>query len=307
MTPPVADISAEESLTNPITYSKYNPQTIADYPENYTQIDWDLGTVNEEHSNTWSSNHYRFGPTINWHTRYPNGTWLGWQDEIAVDQDVDFKIEIPFSALGGQIPAGLYLMGSYFNMSELANSDGDFYRPPSSPIAWVAYYNITGDVWWYYSSKNATMVQEPPPEGITSLADVFGPAVDPFLEMDPIFTGYTTTAEAYWANVRLRFNSTVLGGFYSITCGVQDDMFQSLAESRFDEFNSGRIIATNFDFLVNQAVGGYFDWERVSDDGTSLYSATRGVDFNMTATITNGTEIGNVTILIDLPEKGWQL
>ena len=69
MTPPVADLSTEEPLTNPVSYSRYNPYTVADYPDNYTRVDWDLGTLNEENNHTWNSNRYRFGPTVNWHTR----------------------------------------------------------------------------------------------------------------------------------------------------------------------------------------------------------------------------------------------
>jgi len=304
MTPPVADIAAEESLTNPVYYSRYNPQTIADYPVNYTQVDWDLGTVNEEHNQTWNSNHYRFGPTINWHTRYTNGTFLGWQDEIAIDEYVDFIVEIPFSALGGQTPAGVYLMGGYFNMSALANTEGEFRMEGNDPNMWMVYYNITGDTWLSYSNTNATWPEHPPTEIESgfSIASIFGEPLDPYLEMDPVFTGYTATAESYWANVRVRFNSSTIGGFYTVSCGVQDAMFQSIAESRFEEFKSGRIVGTTFDFLVNQAVGGYYDWERVSDDGSTLYSATRNVDFNMTATIANGTQLANVSILFDIPD-----
>ena len=47
MTPPIADIKADESFTNPTSYAKYNPRTIADYPVNYTQVDWTLGCFRE--------------------------------------------------------------------------------------------------------------------------------------------------------------------------------------------------------------------------------------------------------------------
>ncbi|MGY5858558.1 MAG: hypothetical protein RTU63_04250 [Candidatus Thorarchaeota archaeon] len=220
MTPPVAEISPGESIIESISYTMNNSRTLADYPENFTQVEWDLGTVSEQHNNTWTSNHYRFGPTINWHTRFPNGSWLGWQDEIAINQDADFIIEIPYSSLGGQTPAGLYIMGSYFNMSALQESEGKFDRGPMSSIAWIAWYNITGDFWWFYSSMNATMDQKDIPEDISSLEDVFGPPVEPFMEMDALNSHFDNETEAYWATVRLRFNSTVLGGFYTIECGV---------------------------------------------------------------------------------------
>ncbi|TFH02121.1 MAG: hypothetical protein E4H14_17905, partial [Candidatus Thorarchaeota archaeon] len=305
MTPPVADISAEESLTNPISYNMHNPRTIADYPVNYTRVDWDLGTVNDEHNNTWSNNRYRFGPTINWHTRNTtDSTLIGWADEIAIDEYVDFRIEIPYNALGGQTPAGVYLMGQYFNMSVLAGSEGEFNMEGNQPNMWMVYYNITGDFWMSYSTTNATWpMGQPEVEPGFVLADVFGTPVSPYLEVDPTHFGYVPGAESYWANVRVRFNSSTIGGFYTVSCGVQDQQFNSMAESRFEQFNSGRIIGTTFDFLVNQAVGGYYDWERVSDDGSTVHSATRGVDFNMTATITNGTTLTNASVLFNIPSS----
>ena len=69
MTPPVVNLSTEDSIIKPDSYTLNNPRTVADYPSDYTRVDWDLGTVNEENNHTWNSNHYRFGPTINWHTR----------------------------------------------------------------------------------------------------------------------------------------------------------------------------------------------------------------------------------------------
>ena len=305
MTPPVADISAEEPLSNTINYAVNNPQTIADYPSDYTQVDWDLGTVNEEHNQTWSSDHYQFGPTINWHTRYTNGSLLGWQDEIAINEYVDFRLEIPYSALTGTTPAGLYLMGSYFNMSALAESEGEFNGGGNGPILWMVWYNITGNSWLTYSSTNASMIEGPPEElpPDFTLATVFGSEVDPYLEFDSFSSGYVAAAESYRANIRVRFNSTVIGGFYQVSCGVQGPNFEELAQSRFEEFKSGRIIGTTFDFLVDQAVGGYYDWTRVSDDGNILHSATRGVDFNMIATITNGTELANATVLFEIPNN----
>ncbi|MFW9795458.1 MAG: hypothetical protein ACFFE2_00360 [Candidatus Thorarchaeota archaeon] len=306
MTPPIADISTEESLTAPISYSRYNPYSIADYPENYTRVDWDLGTVNEENTHNWSSSHYRFGPTINWHTRNTtDSTLITWNDEIAINEYVDFRIEIPYSSLGGQTPFGVYLMGQYFNMSALANSEGQFYMSGNSPIMFMVWYNISGGNWLTFSSTNTTWPEAPPaelPPGF-ALSDVFGTEVSPFMEMNMAASGYVAGAESYWANVRLRFNSSTIGGFYTISCGVQDTQLQTIAESRFEEFNSGRIIGTTFDFLVDQAVGGYYDWERVSDDGFPLYSATRGVDFNMTATITNGTNLSTATVLFEIPNQ----
>ncbi len=305
MTPPVANLSTDESITQPVSYSVRNPRTLADYPTDFTRVDWDLGTVNNYDPFEWNSSHYRFGPTVNWHTRNTtDSSLITWNDEIAIDEYVDFRIEIPFSSLGGQTPAGVYLMGQYFNMSALANSEGEFRTSDNSPNMWMVYYEIARDRWLYYSTTNATWPQGAPTgldENFT-IADVFGTEVSPYLEFNPAYTGYNPTLEAYWANVRVRFNSSIIGGFYTISCGVQDAQFAILAESRFEEFNSGRILGTTFDFLVDQAVGGYYAWERVSDDGSTLLSATRGVDFNMTATIVNGTSISNVTVLFDIPE-----
>jgi hypothetical protein len=306
MTPPVANISAEESLSNSINKTMNNPWLLADYPDNYTRVGWDLGTINDERNQTWNSNHYRFGPTINWHTsNITDSSLIGWSDEIAINEYVDFIIEIPYSSLGGQTPSGVYLMGQYFNMSALANSEGEFHMEGNQPNMWMVYYNITGNSWLFYSTTNATWPEAPPtefPSGFT-LADIWGLPVDPYLEVDIPHFGYIAGAESYWANVRVRFNSSTIGGFYTISCGVQDEYFNSLAESRFEQFNSGRIIGTTFDFLVNQAVGGYYDWKRISDDGSTIYSATRGVDFNMTAAITNGTALSNATVLFDIPNQ----
>jgi hypothetical protein len=306
MTPPIVDLSTEEPLTNPVSYSRYNPYTVADYPENYTRVDWDLGTLNEENNHTWNSNRYRFGPTINWHTRNTtDSSLIGWADEIAIDEYVDFIVEIPYTALQGQTPTGVYLMAQYFNMSAMANSEGEFRMSGNSPNFWMVYYDIVGDRWLDYSSKNATWPEGPPgdlPENFT-IADVFGAEVEPYAEVDYGSTTYSATAEAYWARVRIRFNSTTVGGFYMVSCGVQDAQFNSLAESRFEEFNSGRIIGTNFDFLVDQAVGGYYTWERVADDGSTLHSANYGVEFNMTARITNSSILDFAAVLFHIPER----
>ncbi|MFW9851216.1 MAG: hypothetical protein ACFFF4_18970, partial [Candidatus Thorarchaeota archaeon] len=143
MTPPAANLSAEESNTNPVTISRYSPRIYADYPENYTKVDWDLGTVNDVNNHTWSDSHYRFGPTINWHTRNTSdSTLIKWNDEIAINEDVDFKVEIPYSALGGLTPYGVYLMGQYFNMSALANSEGNFQWTGNSPIMFISSFRL---------------------------------------------------------------------------------------------------------------------------------------------------------------------
>ncbi|MHA2152069.1 MAG: hypothetical protein ACXAAQ_08815, partial [Candidatus Thorarchaeota archaeon] len=306
MTPPVVDISTEEPITNPVSYSLYNPRTLADYPENYTRVDWDLGTINEENNHTWNSNHYRFGPTINWHTRnVTDSSLITWEDEIDIDEYVDFRVEIPYNALGGQTPAGVYLMGQYFNMSALANSEGEFNMKGNQPNMWMVYYSITYSRWLLFSSTNTTWPEGPPGDldANFTLADVFGTEVDSYAEINVGMSGYAAGAESYWANIRLRFNSSTIGGFYTVSCGVQDAEFNMLAESRFEEFKSGRMIGTTFNFLVDQAVGGFYDFERVSDDGSAVHSATRGVDFNMTATITNGTSLSNATMLFDIPNQ----
>ncbi|NHI90082.1 MAG: hypothetical protein EAX87_11215, partial [Candidatus Thorarchaeota archaeon] len=306
MTPPAILASTEESMENSYPTLEENPLMLADYPDNYTRVDWDLGTESDTWIDTWSSDRYRFGPTVNWHTRNTtDSSLIKWSDEIAIDEYVDFRVEIPYNALGGQTPTGVYLAGQYFNMSALANSEGDFQMKGNSPIMWMVYYHIPDSQWMLYSSTNASW-PEGPPTGLPSnftIDMVFGPEVNPFAEMDSGYTSYIAGAESYWANVRLRFNSSTIGGFYVVSCGVQDESFNSLAESRFEEFNSGRIIGTTFDFLVDQAVGGYYEWERISDDGNTLYSATRGLDFNMTATINNGTVLNNVTVLFDIPSK----
>lgn len=191
-------------------------------------------------------------------------------------------------------------------MSAMAETEGEMMdeKGGMSGSFWMAYYDIPSDRWLLYSTTNGTLMQGPPetlPVNFT-LADVFGPAVDPYAEMDLAENDYELGEESYWATARLRFNSSTIGGFYMMSCGVLDETLNQIAGSLFEEFNSGRIIGATFDFLVDQAVGGYYDWTRVSDDGSLLHSATRGVDFNMTAILYNGTVMDNVTISLDLPD-----
>ncbi|MHA2022023.1 MAG: hypothetical protein ACW96N_09935, partial [Candidatus Thorarchaeota archaeon] len=83
---------------------------------------------------------------------------------------------------------------------------------------------------------------------------------------------------------------------------AMDSSLQPIAQSQTDEFG-GRIFGATFDDLVHQAVGGYYSWTRLGDDGNLLLSATRGDDFNQTATILNGTELANVTFYVDVPSQ----
>ncbi|MHA2179720.1 MAG: hypothetical protein ACXAAK_15365, partial [Candidatus Thorarchaeota archaeon] len=304
MTPPAINITNEESLptVNSISYRQVGAP--ADYPNDFTRVEWDQQTVNEVRNHTWESSHYRFGPTINWHSRHTNNTLIRWNETIALDDWVNFIIEVPKNSISSQ-PFGFMIQGSYFNMSDIGPEGEMQTTGGMGQLFWMAFYDIPQSKWHFYSTQNATPLEHPPetlPANYT-LESVFGPAVQPFAEMNVTANTFQNRTEAYWGKVQVRFNTSSTNGFYLISCGLLDENLNTIAESRFQDLQSGRIIGSTFDELVYEAVGGYYDWVRVSDDGRTLNSATRGVDFNMTATINNGTIMDNATILIDLPDR----
>jgi hypothetical protein len=281
-------------VTNP-------PGTLADYPYNFTQVTWDQASVNEYRVDEWNSSRYRFGPAVNWHTRNATDNMvIDWDQEIPLNAWADFIVEVPYNALGGVVPRAVAIQGSYYNLSEM--KDGEMQHEDNNPISVLGIYYVPEDRWEVYSSKMTIWPEGPPsdlPENFT-LSDVFGPMVDPFLEMDEVASTYVPGAESYWARFRLLFNASTLPGFYMFSAIALDDSFQTVAESTYSE-TGGRLLGMSLHAIVNQAFGGYYTISRVNDDGDVLYTVSRGEDFNTTVTVSNGTLMDNVTLLMSAP------
>ncbi|RDE16261.1 MAG: hypothetical protein C4K48_01880, partial [Candidatus Thorarchaeota archaeon] len=277
--------------------------TIADYPFNFTRVTWDQQIINEQREEEWNSTGYRFGPTVNWHTRNAtNSAIIAWDQEIPLGSWVDFIVEIPYTALSGQVPFAVAIMGSYYNLSRMV--DGKVSSSDENPIGVMALYYVSENKWEIYSSKVIDMPEAPPsslPENFT-LSDIFGPMVEPFAEIDDIGSSYEAGSEAYWGRFRLLFNSSTLPGFYMLNAIAMDSNFQQLAQSQQTQ-QSGRLLGLNLNEIVNSAFGGYYVVSRIGDDGEILYTANRGVDFNVTMTVTNATLMDNATIHMSAPSN----
>lgn len=281
------------------------PFVRSEHPYNYTRVEWDQGTVNEQFIDSWRQRYYQFGPVLTWELRnVSTGTVIPWDEGIPLDEWVNLRIKVPLSALAGATPFGIVFQSVYYDMSKLG-PEGQMTSEGSTPIAALGMYVISEDRWDSYSSTNLSMnggsPEITPFPGMT-LEDVFGPMVDPFLEMDIGACGAYEGSENYWANFRIRLNQSATPGFY-YTMGIAiDTMLMPIAQSIGQEF-SGAIYGATFEELVFQAVGGFYDFDRVDDDGDVLLSATRGDDFNMTLEITNGTIIANASVSFDIPSQ----
>lgn len=302
-----ADVS-QSNTTFPTQGTMQSRNIIADYPDNYTEVSWDRQIVNEEGNQTWQSSHYKFGPTLNWHTRNATtGEIIAWDAEIPLNQWFDFVVEIPKTALSGQIPRAIAISGSYFNLSQM--QDGEMQDLDQSSITLFAIYYVTEAKWEVFSSKNTQWPEHPPseiPENFT-LSDVFGPMIEPFAEIDPVGSSYINGTESYWSTFRILANSSTYLGFYMFNAIALDDTLQTIAESRQDQEDqqqlSGRLLGIDLHSIVNQAFGGYYLFERVDDDGDVLYTVNRGDDFNMTFTISNATLLDRATIYMSAPSN----
>ncbi|MFX1272148.1 MAG: hypothetical protein ACFFAX_10705, partial [Promethearchaeota archaeon] len=277
---------------------------LSDYPDNYTRVEWDQGTWNEQWVDSWNQSHYQFGPTVTYQTRNAtNSALIRWNETIDLDGWVNLIMKVPKTALSYEIPFAVLFQASYYNMSELG-PEGRMTEAGSTPITAMGMYFVNESRWDFYSSMNMTFPEEPPsdlPAG-TTIEDVFGPPIDPFMELDVAGCSAAAGVDYYWATFKFRFNQSAQTGFYHIMAMAMDSSLQPIAQSITDEFG-GRIFGATFDDLVHQAVGGYYSWSRLGDDGNILLSATRGEDFNQTATITNGTLLANVTFYIDVPSQ----
>ncbi len=184
---------------------------------------------------------------------------------------------------------------------------------PATSIMFVAVYDIPENSWYLYSTKNSTGFEEsesneePSMKGTTlgpaeiPFEDIFGTPVEPFMEINPTGSGYFVGPENIWTRFQLKYNTSTTVGVYAYHAAALDSNMQAYVYSRDDEFDI-RAVGMTFDEAVDIATGGQYTWDRYDDDGNPVYSATRGVDFNMTASI-SGSDLDNVTVFIDLPNQ----
>ncbi len=298
--PSIPITEMDDSITSPILEGTLK-NIITDYPYDYTEVSWDQQTVNEEGSETWQSSHYQFGPTLNWHTRNDTtGEIIVWDQKIPLNQWFDVIVEIPKTALSGQVPRALAITGSYFNLSLM--EDGEMKDIDNNPITLFAIYYVPEDRWEVYSSIETQWPDHPPSEISENftLADVFGPMVNPFAEIDVSGSSYENGTESYWGVFKIQVNSSTYPGFYMFNAVALDDSFQTISESEQSE-KSGRLLGIDLHSIVNQSFGGYYAFQRLDDDGDVLYTVNRGDDFNNTFTISNSTLLNNVALFMSAP------
>ncbi|MBN2229103.1 MAG: hypothetical protein JW779_05875 [Candidatus Thorarchaeota archaeon] len=298
---PIIPISnSQENSVLPDMQRGNQQNVLTDYPINYTEVSWDQQTINEQREEQWNSSRYRFGPKINWHTRNASTNEItDWAQEIPLNTWFDFILEIPYTALSGQVPYAIALMGNYYNLSEM--EDGEMHND-FHPYALFAIYYVLEDRFEIYSSKETTQVEGAPkdlPENFT-LSDVFGPMVEPFAEINHTASGYIAGTEAYWGRFRILMNSSTYPGFYMFSAMAMDVNFQSIAQSESTQ-QSGRLLGMDLHSIVNQAFGGYYTITRLDDDGDILYTVNRGDDFNFTVTTSNATLLNSVNIIMSAP------
>jgi hypothetical protein len=274
----------------------------ANYPDNYTRVEWEHVTENRNWSESWSESQWEYAPIIKWYTK--NGTkFHRWNDTIDIGGWFDFIVEVPHSSIGSHEPYAIVFQSILLNITELAKTGGE--PSKENTTGFMGVYVFSEDRWMVYSSKNMSLdtgpPMETPPPGLT-LDMVYGTPKEPFLEMNTTADKITNGTDTIWLKFRIKFNATATPGFYGIFAAVIDNHLEPIASSPESD-TSGRLLDYTFDELIKDATGGYYHWSRLDDDGNTLLSATRGVDFNMTATIVNGTSLGNVTLIMTLPNK----
>ncbi|TFG33544.1 hypothetical protein EU527_08010 [Candidatus Thorarchaeota archaeon] len=272
----------------------------ADYPMDYTEVSWNQQIINEQREEQWNSSRYRFGPTLNWHTRNAStGEIIDWNQEIPIDTWFDFILEVPKTALSEQIPHAILLMGTYYNLSEMVDGEMnvDFH-----PYALAVIYYVPEDRFEIYSSKETTNPTGLPgdlPENFT-LSDVLGPMVEPFAEIDMVGSDYVVGAESYWGRFGVLVNASLHPGFYMFNAMILDDNFQPIAQSQEGQ-QSGRLLGIDLHSIVNEAFGGYYTIDRRDENGNIIYTVNRGDDFNITVTSSNSTLLDTVSIFMSAP------
>ncbi len=270
----------------------------ADYPQNYTRVDWEQGVNSEAWTDTFSSSYWQFGPRITWTIRNATTDQLiEKNDTVAINGWANYILKIPKTAVGGQVPYAVAFSGMYLNLSEMWMPGGS----DTATTEFIGFYEIPTARWQIYSTYNFTPIEEPPqelPPGWT-FEDYFGPPVDPFMEMDEPACAFYVGPENIWAQFQLRFNTSAPLGLWGFHAIAFDNNLNMLAESREDELTY-RAVGMPVDQALAQSIGGYFMPDRVDDDGNFVYSATRGVDFNTTVTI-HGTNLDNASVYFSVP------
>ncbi|MHA2014984.1 MAG: hypothetical protein ACTSUH_04460, partial [Candidatus Thorarchaeota archaeon] len=279
-----------------------------DIPDNYTHVQWEQGRRSEAWNDTYSWDYWQFGPSITWKTiNATTGIPIEFNDTIAIDGWVNFVVKIPKNALQGKTPWGVLFTGTWVNLSayEEGPREGEPEPGPGgdSPVTFIAIYEIGTARWHLYSTKMMSPMSPPdePPSSNWTLEDYFGPQVDPFMEINDLASGYYPGAQNVWVQFQLKFNSSAEIGVYKFHAEALDTTLQPLAQSSDDEM-SMRVVGMSFEDALLQVIGGYYTVTRVDDDGNFLYSATRGVDFNMTFDVTCDTP-DNITVFMNIPNR----
>ncbi|NWF95564.1 MAG: hypothetical protein HXY34_05440 [Candidatus Thorarchaeota archaeon] len=304
--------SGAESLA-PVTVlgPPTGPSMRADYPYNYTHVVWEQGTRSESYSDSYAFQDWQFGPAIRWQIKNATtGASITVMDTLVIDGWFDLEVQTPKASLRGQLPYAVGVMGTYFNVTEMAT--GEF---SSNTIAMIAVYIVPQNRWEFYSSWNATWAEpiesggfkESPVEATDlppdwSFEDEFGPAVNPFLEQDKTASQYYIGPDDVWTSFRFKLNESSPRGVFSFGAMALDSNLNPLAESIATE-ESARTVGMTLHEVLAEATGGYYELSRLDDDGNTVYSATRGVDFNVTLRI-GGFNLDNATVFFELP---WQV
>ncbi|MHA2462322.1 MAG: hypothetical protein ACXAEJ_13885, partial [Candidatus Thorarchaeota archaeon] len=308
-----ADLAATSEITESVInkdLTEINPpqsgHTLADYPENYTEVEWEQGVRSEGWTDQWNHSDWEYGPTITWNTRNAtDNALISMTDVIDLDGWFNFYLDVPKSTINSDVPWAIAIQGSWFNASNLdTNKPGqDGPGDMSSEVNFLGIIVLDTGRWEIYSSKNLTMDEGPPEDlpGNWTLETIFGPQTEPFLEINEVQSTYSVGTDSIRAKFNLLFNQTTIPGFYTLSAIALDSDLNTIASSIHEEI-TGRTVGTTFEEVVRQAVGGWYSWSRYDDDGNPLYSVSRGVEFNMTVEAF-GTNLDNVTIIIDLPSQ----
>ncbi len=292
------------------------PQTPAEVlPANYTHVQWEQGTNSESWNDTQSWSNWEFGPSITWTTRNATtSNLIELNDTIGVDGWVNFILKVPKNALEGKSPKYIVFLGSYFNFTQFMAEKYGYTLENATLPSFVVVFDLTFGTWNLYSSKNATFMSSGPGTGPSegpapatdlppdwTLEDMFGPPLEPFMEINVPGCGYYPGAENLWTQFQLKFNSTAPLGLYRFHAIATDIDLNALAESK-DTETSVRSVGVSFEKALQDAVGGYYSVNRVDDSGATLYSVSRSVDFNTTYYI-SGQSPGAAILLFSIPTQ----
>ncbi|RLI58440.1 MAG: hypothetical protein DRO93_09875, partial [Candidatus Thorarchaeota archaeon] len=87
-------------------------------PDNFTHVQWEQGRRSEAWNDTYSWDHWQFGPSITWKTiNATTGLPIEFNDTIAIDGWVNFVVKIPKNSLQGKTPWAVLFTGTWVNLS----------------------------------------------------------------------------------------------------------------------------------------------------------------------------------------------